>query len=125
MAARRGRRPGFQMSAEHRGKIRTTSILNALGEHVEGKRKMSATQVSAGLGLLRKVMPDLAQIHGAGDDDKLVVVIRSFPNPFETPDSLPAARPSNVIEHQPVGPVYAADEIVALPPFLGSQKPQK
>jgi hypothetical protein len=110
------------MSAEHRGKIRTTSILNALGEHVEGKRKMSATQVSAGLGLLRKVMPDLAQIHGGGDDEKLVIEIRSFPRP-ESLDNPPAAR-SPVIEHQ--APDASGDaEVVELPPFLGPPKPQK
>jgi hypothetical protein len=60
MAAKRGRSPGFQMSDEHRGKIQNSNILKALIEHVEGKRDMSATQVSAALGLLRKVMPDLS-----------------------------------------------------------------
>jgi len=48
------------MSDEHRVKIQNSNILNALIEHVQGEREMSATQVSAGLGLLRKVMPDLA-----------------------------------------------------------------
>jgi len=56
----RGRKPGFQMTDEHRVKIKNSNILNALIEHVEGKREMSATQVSAGLGLLKKVMPDLS-----------------------------------------------------------------
>lgn len=55
-----GREPGFRMTEEHRVKIKNSNILNALIEHVEGSREMSATQVSAGLGLLRKVMPDLA-----------------------------------------------------------------
>lgn len=58
--AERGRQPGFQMSEAHRDKIRNSNILNALVEHVEGKREMSPSQVSAGLGLLRKIMPDLA-----------------------------------------------------------------
>jgi hypothetical protein len=57
----RGRKPGFRMSAEHRVKIQNSNILNALIEHVEGKRDMSATQVSAGVALLRKVLPDLSQ----------------------------------------------------------------
>jgi hypothetical protein len=48
------------MSDEHRVKIQNSNILNALIEHVDGKREMSATQVSAGLGLLKKVMPDLS-----------------------------------------------------------------
>ena len=49
------------MSAEHRTKIANSQILKCLLEHIEGKREMSATQVSAGLGLLRKVLPDLSQ----------------------------------------------------------------
>ena len=49
-----------QTQEYYRGKIRTLSILNCLGEHVEGRREMSATQIQAGLGLLRKVLPDLA-----------------------------------------------------------------
>lgn len=55
----RGRKPGFKMTEEHRDKIRNSNILNALVEHVEGKRDMSSSQVTAGLGLLKKVMPDL------------------------------------------------------------------
>jgi hypothetical protein len=58
MAAKKG--PSFAMSAEHRVKIQNSNILNALIEHIEGHRKMSATQVAAGLGLLRKVLPDLS-----------------------------------------------------------------
>src|SRR5690242_13077471 len=61
MTNKRGRAPGFRMSEEHRVKIQNSNILNALIEHIEGKREMSATQVSAGLGLLRKVLPDLSQ----------------------------------------------------------------
>jgi hypothetical protein len=57
----RGRKPGFHMSDAHRVKIQNSNILNALIEHIEGIREMSATQVSAGLGLLRKVLPDLSQ----------------------------------------------------------------
>lgn len=57
--AERGRRPGFVMGPEHRLKIKNSNILNALIEHVEGRREMSATQVSAGLGLMKKIMPDL------------------------------------------------------------------
>ena len=59
--APRGRQPGFHMSEEHRVKIKNSNILNALIEHVEGKREMASSQVTAGLGLLRKVMPDLSE----------------------------------------------------------------
>jgi hypothetical protein len=37
-------------------------MINALTEHVKGKRKMRATQVRAALGLLAKVLPDLQTI---------------------------------------------------------------
>ena len=59
MAAKRGRKPGFRMSEEHRVKIQNSNVLKALIEHVEGKREMSGTQVTAGVALLRKVLPDL------------------------------------------------------------------
>lgn len=74
MAAMRGRKAGFIMSDEHRVKIQNSNILNALIEHVDGKREMSATQVSAGLGLLKKVLPDLAAvtIEGTGKGGEFV-----------------------------------------------------
>mgnify|MGYP000432144083 FL=1 len=61
----RGRKPGFRMSEEHRVKIQNSNILNALVEHVEGKREMTSTQVSAGIALLKKVMPDLSAIESS------------------------------------------------------------
>lgn len=64
--AERGRRPGFRMSDEHRVKIQNSNILNALIEHVEGKREMSGSQVTAGIALLKKVLPDLAGIEHSG-----------------------------------------------------------
>ncbi len=72
----KGRKPGFAMSADHRVKIQNSNILNALIEHVEGQREMSATQVSAGLGLLRKVLPDLQATADAGDAGELKPVSR-------------------------------------------------
>ncbi len=60
MAAKKG--PQYQMGNAHRDKIKNSNILNALLEHVDGKREMSSTQVTAGLGLLKKVMPDMANI---------------------------------------------------------------
>jgi hypothetical protein len=55
------------MSDDHRVKIQNSNILNALIEHVEGKRDMSATQVSAGVALLKKVLPDLSSVEVKGD----------------------------------------------------------
>jgi len=44
-----------------REKIRASQLINRLQNHVLGKVELSATQVSAGLGLLRKCVPDLQQ----------------------------------------------------------------
>lgn len=65
---KRGRKPGFVMSPEHRAKIQRSQILKALIEHAEGKREMSATQVTAGLGLLKKCLPDLSSVALTGAD---------------------------------------------------------
>lgn len=75
----RGRKPGFRMSDEHRVKIQNSNILNALIEHVDGKREMSATQVTAGVALLKKVMPDMASqsfTDSEGNDLPTEVVMR-------------------------------------------------
>jgi hypothetical protein len=50
------------MSDSHRVKIQNSNILNVLIEHVEGTREMNATQVSAGIALLKKVLPDLQAV---------------------------------------------------------------
>jgi hypothetical protein len=56
------------MSNEHRDKIKNSNILNALIEHAEGRRDMAATQVTAGLGLLKKALPDLQAVEHSGPD---------------------------------------------------------
>lgn len=65
---------GVRLTDAHRAKIQNSNILNALIEHVEGAREMSATQVSAGLGLLKKALPDLSTVTINGDPE----------NPLET-----------------------------------------
>lgn len=72
--AQRGRRPGFVMSDEHRAKIQNSNILNALLEHIEGSREMGSTQVTAALGLLKKVMPDISAVELTGDADNPLVI---------------------------------------------------
>ena len=67
MAAKTG--PKYQMSHHHRDKIKNSNILNALIEHAVGEREMSSTQVQAGLGLLKKIMPDLASMQVEGNPD--------------------------------------------------------
>lgn len=81
--AQRGRRPGFRMSDEHRVKIQNSNILNALVEHVEGKREMSASQVTAGIALLKKVLPDLSQTTIEGGENPITVeqVVRRIVRP--------------------------------------------
>lgn len=74
--ATRGRKPGFTMGEAHRDKIKNSNILRALIEHVEGNREMSASQVSAGLGLLKKVMPDLSAVQHEGGDKPVSMVVR-------------------------------------------------
>lgn len=74
----RGRKPGFRMSEEHRVKIQNSNILNALIEHVEGKRDMSATQVSAGVALLKKVLPDVSQVTVQGDEESPLQLVTSI-----------------------------------------------
>lgn len=69
MGHKRGRVAGFRMSEEHRVKIQNSNVLNALIEHVQGDRDMSATQVTAGIALLRKVLPDLQSVELGGDPD--------------------------------------------------------
>lgn len=54
------------MSDEHRTKIGNSQILKCLIEHATGQREMSASQVTAGLGLLKKVLPDLTAVEQSG-----------------------------------------------------------
>lgn len=96
----RGRQPGFKMPEEHRLKIANSNILNALIEHVQGEREMSATQVSAGLGLLKKVMPDLQAVSLGGDEAAPDIGIRfswisSSPTSRETSSSATTTVPKD------------------------------
>lgn len=76
MSASRGRRPGFVMGQEHRAKIANSKILNRLIAHAEGDEEMSQSQVTAGLALLKKIMPDLSSQtveHTGADGDAIEV----------------------------------------------------
>ena len=63
----RGREPGFRMSEEHRTKIQNSRILRVLIDHVEGREEISPARVTAALGLLKKVLPDLQAATIGGD----------------------------------------------------------
>lgn len=58
MAARKNK---IRHDEETRAKIKTSQLINRLQDHVDGKVDMRPSQVSAGLGLLRKTLPDLSQ----------------------------------------------------------------
>lgn len=44
-----------------RAEINVLALIDALEQHVLGKKKMKATQVRAALALLKKTMPDLTE----------------------------------------------------------------
>lgn len=74
MAAKKGpSQPNIAMSHTHRLKIQNSNILKVLIEHAEGNREMSASQVTAGLGLLKKCLPDLATMTIEGNPEKPLV----------------------------------------------------
>ena len=75
------------MSDEHRVKIQNSNILSALIAHACGEREMSATQVSAGLGLLKKIMPDLAATTISGDEDNPLNLIHRIERVIARPEN--------------------------------------
>lgn len=81
MAARtKGRTAGFQMGAEHRSKIGNSKVLGELLRFAEGDippDEYPPHRVTAALGLLRKVMPDMTEsmIKGEGEDGAIVVQV--------------------------------------------------
>lgn len=68
MTARRGRSPGFMMSDAHRTKIENSQILNRLIAHAKGEIQMTMTQVTVGLALIKKILPDLQSVELSGKD---------------------------------------------------------
>ena len=67
---------------EHvRAKIQTSQIVNRLISCVEGSVKMAPSQVTAALGLLKKILPDLSAIENTGQS-QVAFVIRA-PEPVE------------------------------------------
>jgi hypothetical protein len=64
MAGKKGMHDRLSTSPSYaekvRARIRAGGIARMLEDHVVGKRQMTASQVAAGLGLLRKVVPDVS-----------------------------------------------------------------
>lgn len=62
--------PPPRMGNDHRDKIKNSNILSSLIEHVEGTKELTGSQVQAGLGLLKKVLPDTQSIILKGDAEE-------------------------------------------------------
>lgn len=62
-SARRKRRKNLRDS------INVLALIEALEQHVLGEKKMTATQVSAALALLKKTLPDIAAASGKLDTE--------------------------------------------------------
>ena len=65
-----------EWQAKVREKIKTSLIVKALSDHVLGEKEMQSTQITAGLGLLKKVVPDLSAVDNtvSGPDGGPVVL---------------------------------------------------
>jgi hypothetical protein len=57
-----------------RAKIKTSQLVNRLTAHVLGTVEMSPSQVTAGLGLLKKTLPDLQAVEHSGDQDNPIAL---------------------------------------------------
>lgn len=75
--AARGRPAGFIMDDSHRAKIANSQILNRLIGHVEGRVEMTQTQVTAGVALLKKVLPDMQAIQHTGTGEAGAIVFKT------------------------------------------------
>lgn len=61
--------------AEAREKIKTTQLINRLQNHALGEIEMSSTQVRAVEVLLRKSVPDLANLTLQGDANNPIPIV--------------------------------------------------
>lgn len=67
MAARKHREDRAWTPEKVRQRIRTGLLTRRLTDHALGKQDMSATQVAAALGLLKKTLPDLSATEFSGE----------------------------------------------------------
>jgi hypothetical protein len=65
---------------EARSKIQSSQLVNRLQKHVLGASVLDSSQVSAALGLLRKIIPDLAAIEHSGEVTQTYIVSPELPN---------------------------------------------
>ena len=74
---------GVRLNPEHddrtRAKIQTSQIVNRLKRFINGEVEMSAAQVTAALGLLKKVLPDLTAVDATVNGEVMNYVISAEP----------------------------------------------
>ncbi len=77
------KKPGRPLGSLHdertRAKIKTSQLINSLTNHVFGKNKLEATQVTAALGLLKKTLPDLQSVEMKAQVETTQKVVSSDP----------------------------------------------
>lgn len=61
--------------AEMREKIRATLLIKKLENHVLDNAGLDASQVTAALGLLKKIVPDLSAVELSSDPEKPVKIV--------------------------------------------------
>ncbi len=86
MPKKPGPSKGIVLSEQHRDKIRKSKVLQCLISHAVGEMDMSSSQVTAGIALLRKVMPDLAAVEAtiSGQIDHKHEQVANDANAFES-----------------------------------------
>ena len=80
-----------------REKIKATQLVRALQDHVLKDRKMSATAVTAALGLLKKVIPDTTSSSVTVTHRKRVSYAERIAQERASVDS-PAETPANTVQ---------------------------
>lgn len=78
-------RRNAQLREDVKSLIDTKRLVKRLVDHVDGKAMLDKSQVSAALGLLRKTLPDLANVEVSGDADNPISYV------IKAPDQLPDA----------------------------------
>lgn len=63
---------------ETRARIQTSQIINRLENHILNDLELKQTQVQAALGLLKKTLPDLANVELSGNDDKPLKMVLTW-----------------------------------------------
>lgn len=58
-----------------RAKIQTSQLINRLEKHILNDLDLKPTQVTAALGLLKKTLPDLANVELSGNEDNPVKMV--------------------------------------------------